>query len=237
MSLSGTSWRRADRWISARDKRSTTIDGERWRSIPTRSSCPAGSRRGAGNCGSTFDHVDLPQLHLKEASGGRGYGLVTPTELVGVEGAKLGVTRQWISETGSVQLRPGQPFPDEVTTVISSIVTFDTAVEAEAWITQAVARASMPVALPVDGATPGDLVVLRAPGVSLGELQYLAFFSHGDTAFSLLMVAGGSGGHDGEFVRLVQDWIRQTAVPATPSITEPSKVLGGGGPATPGSRP
>jgi hypothetical protein len=180
----------------------------------------------------------LPQLRLKEVSGGGAYGVVTPAELIGFQGAQLGVTRQWVSGTGSVQLQPGQRFPDEVTTVISTIVRFDNAADARAWTRQAVARAVLPIFLPVDGTTSSDVVVLRAPG-ELGELQYLAFFTNGDLAFGLQMIAGGSDGRDGEFLRLVQDWTRQTAVPATASTTESSNASRSGGPTTspPSSRP
>ncbi len=160
----------------------------------------------------------LPQLRLKPLAGERTYGVVTPAELVGSPRAELGVTRQWISGTGSVVLEPGQRFPDEVVTVISTILRFDNAVDAQAWTRQSVARALMPVHLPVDGPIPSDLVVVRTPG-DLGELQYLAFFTNGHTAFALQMVAGGPGGHDKEFVRLVQDWTRQTAVPPTSALS------------------
>ncbi|MDQ6949178.1 MAG: hypothetical protein M3256_23695 [Actinomycetota bacterium] len=173
----------------------------------------------------------LPQLHVEAVSGGRAYAVVTPAEKVGAQGAELGVTRQWVTGTGSVQLQPGQPFPDEVTTVVSTILRFDTAVDAQGWTRQSTARAVSPAYLRVDGPLPGDLTVLRG-SEALGGLQYLAFFTDGSTAFSLLMVAGGEGDHDGEFVHLVQDWTRQVAAASTPPITGPANASGGGVPAT-----
>lgn len=59
------------------------------------------------------------------------------------------------------------------------------------------------------GPVTDNLAVLREPGELPGEAQYLAVFSDGETAFSLAMVAGGSG-HDSEFVTLVQElWVRR----------------------------
>lgn len=184
----------------------------------------------------------LPQLSLKTVSGGRAFGVVTPADLVGFDGADFGVTRQWINGTGSVQLGPSQRYPDDITTVISTIVRFDTATSAQSWTRQAAARLITPVhiqmVLPAGSNMPVDLEVVRAPG-SLGELQYLAFFTDGNTAFGLQMVAGGTGGHDGEFVRLVQDWIAELARDPSPSTTRPNDAPGREGPtiSPPGSRP
>lgn len=183
----------------------------------------------------------LPQLSLKAVSGGLSFGMVTPAELSGVVGGELGVTRQWVSETGSVRLQPGQQYPDEVTTVISAVVQFDSVAAAQGWTRQALARSVMPVhlqvVLPVGNNLPLDVEVLRAQG-DLGELKYLAFFTDGNTAFSLQMVAGGTGAHDGEFVRLVHDWVAEVAR-RPPSTTQPNNASGRDGPAIspPSSRP
>ena len=144
----------------------------------------------------------LPGLHVKTAAGGRDYGVLTPAELIGVPGAPLGVVRQWVDEAGSVALRPGQALPDRVLTVTGTVVTFDTPAGAKAWTSQSVARGGTPLEAKA-GTPPSEARMLRRPGELTGEIDYLAVFTDGDTAFSLTMVAGGAGGHDGEFVRLV----------------------------------
>lgn len=171
----------------------------------------------------------LPELRQKAVSGGGAFGVVTPAELGGFEGAELGVTRQWVNGAGSVQLQPGQRYPDQVTTVVSTIVRFDTADAAQRWTTQAATRLVTPVniqvVLPVNNNEPRDVEALRAPG-DLGELQYLAFFTDGNTAFGLQMVAGGTGSHDGEFGRLVHDWIAEVERRPTTFTTQSNNAPG-----------
>lgn len=158
----------------------------------------------------------LPALHVKTAAGGRDHGVLTPAQLVGAQAAEAGVVRQWVDDTGSVELRPGQAFPDEVASVTGTVVRFHSPGDAEAWTSQLAARGGTPLA-PDAGTPRSDVTMLRRPGELTGEVVYLAVFTDGDTAFSLGMVAGGSGGHDGEFVRLVDDWTGQWARPPTSS--------------------
>lgn len=153
----------------------------------------------------------FPHLHVRAVKSGRAYGVTTPKELLGAHGANLGVNREWVSEPASLRLEPGQQFPDGVFSVSSAVTRFDNAEAAQAWTRQSVARVATPVHLPGAGTIAGDLVMLREPGGVPRELRYVAVFTHGDTAFSLMMIAGGSGGGDNQFVRLVQDWTRQTA--------------------------
>lgn len=159
----------------------------------------------------------LQGLHVKLVTGGRDFGVLTPAELVGAQRATFGVERQWVNGTGSVQLQPGQPFPDEVVSVVSAVIRFQAPADAEAWFRQAVARpgsALLQVVVPPNpngepGPVHDNLAVLREPGELPGQAQYLAVFTIGDTASSLAMVAGGSG-HDGEFVTLVQElWLHR----------------------------
>ena len=162
----------------------------------------------------------FPQLQVREVNGGRDYGVTTPAELLGANGANLGVNRQWVSEPSSLQLQPGQQFPGAVFSVISAVTRFDTAEDAQAWTRQSVARVATPVHLTGAGTTPSDLVMVRGPGDLPGQLQFLAVFTHGDTAFSMAMITG-SGGDDSQFVRVVQYWTRQTVVSPTASTVRP----------------
>lgn len=164
----------------------------------------------------------IPQLSLKPAGSGDQYGVMSAAELASAHGAQLGVARQWDNGTGNVELQPGQQFPDEVQTVISTIITFDTSDDALAWTRQSAALVHTPVDLRGAGSTPGDLVVIRGAGFLDGEIQYLAAFTDGATAFGLQMVAGGSGAHDHEFVQLVQDWTAQVLAGGPPTTAAPS---------------
>jgi hypothetical protein len=173
----------------------------------------------------------VPELHIKALAGNRDYGVLGPTELVGAHGATTGVTRQWVGAAGSVTLRPGQQYPDAVSTVISSVVMFDTPEDARAWTGQTAASTVSPVALPAASTTPDGLVVLRGAGyLAAGDVQYLAVFTDGRTAFALTMVAGASGSHDGDFVRLVEAWTKQPNLPQHPVTTQTASPTAGSRP-------
>jgi hypothetical protein len=154
----------------------------------------------------------VPQLHLSALRSGRPFGITTPAELAGAQGATSGVSRQWVSDAPNVVLRPGEQYPDEIDTVLANVVRFDSPDDARAWTRQGIARVATPVELTVPGPAPSDLVMVRGPAPLSGALDYRAVFTEGDTAFTLQMVAGGSGDHDEQFARLVQDW---TAVVAS----------------------
>lgn len=160
----------------------------------------------------------VPGLHVAPVRSGRAYGIVTPAELATARGARFGVSRQWVGDTQSVVLRPGEQFPDEVFTVIATVVSFDTADEATAWTRQVMALVPSPVAIPITGPLPPNLAVARASPEVSGEFSYLAVFTAGDIAFTLQMTAGGTTNRDDQFVRLIQGW---TAI-AGPSTLTPT---------------
>jgi hypothetical protein len=162
----------------------------------------------------------FPQLQVRAVPGGRGYGVTTPAELGGIQGANLGVNRQWVSDPASLQLQPGEQFPDKVVSVVSAVTRFDGVKGAQAWTRQSIARVPTAVHLSPASTTPGDVVMVRGPGDLPGQLQYLAVFTDENTAFSLMMITGSSG-DDAQFVRLVQDWVRQTPLSAIPSTVRP----------------
>jgi hypothetical protein len=163
----------------------------------------------------------VPQLHVKPLSSGRAYGVTTPAELAGAQGARFGVSRQWVSDPPNVVLQPGEQYPEKIQTVIANVVQFATAADARAWTSAGIARVANPVDVPIGAPSPSDLAVVRAPGRLPGVLDYVAVFTDGDTAFTLQMEAGGSGDHDEQFVRLVQDWIAVTASSPGPPTSEP----------------
>lgn len=148
----------------------------------------------------------VPGLHVAPVRSGRAYGIVTPAELAIARGARFGVSRQWVGDTQSVVLRPGEQFPDEVFTVIATVVRFDTPDDAAAWTGQVMALVPSPVAIPITGPVPSNLAVARGSPEASGELSYLAVFTAGDVAFTLQMTAGGTTDRDDQFVRLVQGW-------------------------------
>jgi hypothetical protein len=162
----------------------------------------------------------VPQVHLKPLSSGRDYGITTPAELAGARGATSGVSRQWVSDAPNLVLRPGEQYPDEIETVVANVVRFDSPDAARAWTRQGITRVVTPVKLTITGPAPSDLVVVRGLGPLAGELDYLAVFTEGDTAFTLQMVAGGSGDHDEQFARLVKDWTVLVASSPGPPTTQ-----------------
>lgn len=164
----------------------------------------------------------IPQLGLQPPRSGGAYGVMSAAELAIAHGAQVGVDRQWVNGTGNIELRPGEQFPDEVSTVISTVISFDSGDDALAWTRQPAASYAMPVELPGAGSTPGDLVVFRAAGGLPGQILYFAFFTDDATGFGLEMVAGGAGSHDNEFVQLVQDWTAQALAGGPPTTPVPS---------------
>lgn len=161
----------------------------------------------------------VPGLHVAQVRSGRAYGIVTPAELATARGARFGVSRQWVGDTPSVVLRPGEQFPDEVFTVIATVVSFGTADEAAAWTRQMMALVPSPVAIPITGPLPPNLAAARASPEVSGEFSYLAVVTAGDIAFTLQMTAGGTTNRDDQFVRLIQGWTAIAGSSPTPPTT------------------